>query len=137
MTTIRPEITALTATYWEYAKRGVIMLQRCEDDGHVWHPPQPSCPECNTANWTWVPSKGEGSLHSYAVVRHAAHAAVIDRLPYTVCLVRLNEGPLYLCNLMQSAEERRVVGARVELVLGPSLAGFDLPQARISVSRLP
>jgi uncharacterized protein len=133
MTVIRPEVTPLTAPYWENAQRGVVVLQYCTPGGHTWHPPQPSCPECGTTEWTWVPSAGHGTLYSYTTVRHAAHPAVVDRLPYIVCLVALDEGPLILCNLLQAADEPCVIGSEVEIVLGPSLAGFELPQARLRV----
>ena len=129
--TIRPEVTPLTAPYWESAKRGVVLLQRCDHDGQIWHPPQPNCPECGASDWSWEPSNGQGTLYSYATVRHAAHQVVAERLPYIVCLVELSEGPIILCNLLQSVDLPCDIGADVEIILGPSLAGFDLPQARI------
>lgn len=134
MTTIVPEVTPLTQLFWENARRGVVMLQRCAADGHSWHPPQPTCPRCRSTQWEWVASSGRGRIHSFAVVRHAAHPAVVGRLPYAVCLVELEEGPLFLCDVLDWETAGCEVGAPVELVLGPSFAGFDLPQAKVGAS---
>lgn len=124
---IRPEESNLTQQYWEAARRGVVLLQCCTSCGTCWHPPQPTCPDCLDDSYKWIESSGNGELYSFTTVRHAAHTAVKDALPYVVALVTLAEGPNVICNFLGPAPPK--VGLPVRLALGPTPAGVDLPQA--------
>lgn len=45
---------------------------------------------------TWEVASGRAEVYAATVVEHAAHPAVVGWLPYTVLLVRLDEGPLLI-----------------------------------------
>lgn len=125
-----PEETELTAPYWEAGRRGAIALQRCAACDVVWHPPQPRCPECRSAvGVTWTEASGRGTVWSYTVVRHAAHASMRDQLPYVVALVELEEGPRIVTNLVGAEIGDVAMGMPVELRLGRSAARVTLPVA--------
>ena len=130
---IVPRETALTAPYWEAARRGAILLQRCADCGAVLHPPAPVCPGGSTHELRWFESAGRGWLASYTSVVHAPHPAVQDRLPYLVALIELDEGPRIICNLVPpaSGSDARPPDepVRVTIRLGTSVGGLDLPVA--------
>jgi uncharacterized OB-fold protein len=132
--TIVPERTLLTAPYWEAAERGELLLQRCAECAEHVHPPAPSCPMCTHGRLEWVPAAGSGVVHSFTIARHAAHPAVKDCLPYVVALVRLDEGPRVVLNVLGVEPEQVVIGMRVRLGLGPTPGGCGLVQAWASSS---
>jgi uncharacterized OB-fold protein len=125
-----PEVTALTAPYWEAAERGAVALQRCLDCGHVWHPPMPTCPHGTAHRIEWFDATGAGSLHSVTAVHHAAHPAVGERLPYLVALVDLVEGPRIITTLLDADESGVRMGMPVRISLGPATGGLLLAVAR-------
>jgi uncharacterized protein len=129
---IRPEETALTAPYWDGARAGVVMLQRCLDCGRVWHPPAPTCPGGVDHRIEWFTACGRATLFSYTRVEHAVHPAVARALPYLVALVDLEEGPRFLCNLVVADPADLRAGLPVTLAAGPAAGGLELPVARVT-----
>jgi uncharacterized OB-fold protein len=97
--------------YWEAAQQERLLLQRCTPCGHVWHPPSEFCPSCQASQFEWFDATGEGLIHSYTVVHHAAHPAVEDWLPYTILLVDLIEGPRVIARLLDAQAEPEIGAA--------------------------
>lgn len=90
---INPEITPLTEPFWDGLEQGRILLQHCPADQLVWHPPEPVCPHCQTADVEWVEASGRATLYSYTWVTHPTHGAFTESVPYLVAQVELEEGP--------------------------------------------
>lgn len=105
---IVPELSEITAPYWEGARVGTLLLQTCRDCGTAWHPPQPICPQCQSSAVDWQPATGKGTLYSYTIVHHAVHSAVEDHLPYLVALVDLAEGPRIITTVIGASDTLRV-----------------------------
>jgi uncharacterized OB-fold protein len=131
---IVPERTELTEHYWARAARGVIALQRCGDCAQVWHPPSPSCPTNPSHRIEWFDASGRGQLYSYTQVEHAAHPAVADQLPYVIALIDLEEGPRFVCGLIDADVANLKPGAEITLNSAPTVGGLTLPMARLSPS---
>jgi uncharacterized OB-fold protein len=126
---IQPGDDELTAPYWSAAREGIVSLQICGECGHVWHPPEPRCPSCRGNEISWIASSGRGVVHSFTVVHHAVHAAVTGRTPYVVALVKLDEGPRVICNVVGCEPSAVAVGMRIRFALAEAAAGSTLPQA--------
>lgn len=126
-----PEPTALSEPYWNALRQGKLMVQRCGDCGRASLPARAECPYCLSANRGWERASGRGELLSWVVYHIAYHEAFKARLPYNVAVVRLDEGPQMLTNII-GANDRLVVGARVKLHVehedGFALARFELDQ---------
>jgi uncharacterized OB-fold protein len=90
---IVPGMTDLTRPYWEHARAGRLVTQRCGACARRWHPPLPACPHCHGTDIGWHEVSGTGAVYTYTVVRHATHAALADRIPYVIAIVELTEGP--------------------------------------------
>jgi uncharacterized OB-fold protein len=129
---ILPQETELTAPYWEGARAGRVMLQRCLDCGRVWHPAAPTCPGGVAHRIEWFAASGRATLYSYTRVEHAVHAAVLATLPYVVALVDLEEGPRFVCNLVAADPAQLRAGLPVTLAAGPAAGGLELPVARVT-----
>jgi uncharacterized OB-fold protein len=101
---------ALTAPFWESAARREFVLQQCEACGQYQFYPRPFCMRCDCNSLLWVRARGTGYVHSMTVV----HVSVIPELrpPYTVALVRLDEGPLFTADILG---EQCTIGDRVEV----------------------
>jgi len=95
-----PEITDLNRPYWDALKQGRHQFQCCNVCGHAWLPPRSECPGCLGDDWSWKPAGGRARLVSWVVYHIAYHASFAGRLPYTVAVVELEEGPRMFSNIV-------------------------------------
>jgi uncharacterized protein len=84
-------------TYWEYAGRSELRLQRCEC-GRFRYPPGPTCPDCLSDEFAWEPLSGRATLLAWTTF----HRQYFPELPppYIVAVVATVEGPLLVGNLV-------------------------------------
>ena len=95
-----PEITDLNRPYWDGLKEGRHQYQCCHACGHRWLPARSECPGCLGTDWAWQEAGGRARLVSWVVYRIAYHASFAKRLPYTVAVVELEEGPRMVSNIV-------------------------------------
>ena len=87
-----PHPTPLSAPYWDGARQGKLMLQRCGACGKTRHYPQLLCTACYSYDVEWIEASRHGTIHSWTITHHAFHPAFADELPYTLVTVDLEEG---------------------------------------------
>lgn len=87
-----PHPTPLSAPYWEGARQGKLLLQRCGACGKVRHYPQLLCGQCQSDQVEWFHASQRGAVHSWTVAHHAFHPAFAEELPYTLVLVDMEAG---------------------------------------------
>lgn len=109
----RPQPTAETRAYWEGARNGRLMIQRCADCGRHQFYPRPFCTTCLTERVDWVEAGGRGHVVTFTICRIAAHPAL--KPPYAVALVELDEGVRLLANLVDCALDAIRCDARVQV----------------------
>lgn len=95
-----PELTELNQPYWDALKAGRHSFQRCQHCGHAWLPARAQCPDCLGQDWSWQTASGRARLISWVVYRMAYHPSFAKRLPYTVAVVELEEGPRMMSNIV-------------------------------------
>lgn len=115
----QPDITEVSRPYWQALREGRLVFQRC-GCGHPWLPARSECPACLASaagNARWEQASGRGTLVSWVVYHTAYHPAFESRLPYSVALVQLEEGPRLLTNIVDGPEAltAEVADAPVEL----------------------
>ena len=93
-----PRPTPETQHFWDGTRKGELRLQRCRDCGEIYFPPRPVCPACSSRNVEVFRASGKGKLHSY-VINHRQHPSFAS--PYSIALVRLEEGPTMLSNIVE------------------------------------
>jgi len=108
----RPEPTRFTEPFWEGLRAGELRIQRCLECAHWRWTPQLACPKCWSERYEWVPSQGRGELYSYTVV-HRSIDPERFAAPYVLAVVRLDEGPHLLTNLVECTPDVIEVGMRV------------------------
>lgn len=78
-------------------------------------PPRDVCPECGGEAKTRFDFSGRGEVFSFAVM-HDAPAGYEKTTPYTVALVKLEEGPVVTAQLTDLGEQPVEIGMPVEMV---------------------
>lgn len=130
-----PTTTAISAPYWDAARRHELVLQRCGPcQRHVFHP-RATCPYCGSDQLAWKPVSGRGEVHTYTVARRATHPAFADDVPYIIAIVELAEGPRLITNIV-GCEPEAVRIAMPVVVDYRDIAGtdFTLPVFRPATS---
>jgi uncharacterized OB-fold protein len=110
-----PRLDTVNAPFWEAAKQRKLVLQHCPACGDTRFPPGPVCPKCLADGQTWIEASGNGTLESWVDMHRAYWDGYKDSLPYRVCLVRLEEGPVLVSNLVGETDDVRL-GAPVRVV---------------------
>ncbi len=126
MTRPYPEITPLTAPYWEGLRAYRLRLQRCAACGKVRHYPRPLCDICYSFAVDWIDAAGIGTVHSWTVAYHAFHPSFKADIPYTLVTVDLLEGVRMQAPLRGDASGLKI-GARVTLRFENVAADLTLP----------
>jgi uncharacterized OB-fold protein len=122
-----PRVDTLNEPFWAAAKQGRFLLQHCPACGDTRFPPGPVCPKCMAGDQTWIEASGRGTLESWVDMHRAYWDGFKDDLPYRVCLVRLEEGPVVVNNLVGKADNLRI-GAPVRVVFDAVTQDVTLPR---------
>src|SRR5688572_394649 len=126
----RPRIDATNRGFWENARSGRLSVQRCAGCGHMHFPGSPVCPQCLSEDQSWVPVSGNGTLLSWVRFHRAYWEGFRADLPYLVCLVGLEEGPMLVSNIVDATPEELTIGMAVEVVFEPVDDELTLPKFR-------
>jgi len=124
----RPPTTRDTQWWFDAAKEGRLLIQRCVDCGMLRHPPGPACPSCHSFEWDAVESSGRGTVYSFVVVHHPQ--APQFEYPLPVALVELEEGTRLVTNIVGCEPDELSVGMPVVCELVAFDDELTLPQFR-------
>jgi len=107
----------LTADFWAGAKIGELRIQRCRSCGTFIHLPRPICRVCQSFDLAWEKVSGLGSIYSFTVTTRAFHPYFVDRLPYVVATIALDEQPKlhFLSNIVDTDPDKVRIGQRVRV----------------------
>ena len=125
-----PEPDRVTTPFWEAAKQGRLLIQRCPNCGAYQFYPQASCRRCLSDGLEWVDAKGKGTIYSYTVIHRAPSRSFEPDVPYTVALVDLDEGCRMMSNIVEVSPEAVRVGMSVEVVFDAITPEISLPRFR-------
>lgn len=95
-----PVITPETAPYWDGARAGKLLLQRCLECRALRFYPRRTCPTCWSERVEWIEMSGRGRVHSFTVIHRPPAPAFASRVPYVVALIDLDEGPRMMANIV-------------------------------------
>ena len=125
-----PQPTPETEAYWEGCRKHELLLQRCVQCGEAQFYPRILCTKCMSENLDWVKASGRGRVLTFTIVRRAVSEAYVADVPYVVALVRLDEGPVMMSNVVQCNPETVIVGSRVEVLFEDWSDEVSIPQFR-------
>jgi len=136
--------------YYEAARQGKLVVQRCTTCGLLRGVIGAACPYCTSGGWAWQEVSGRGTIFSYEIVTQAIQPAFADWVPYPVVLVELDEqrripwrwgledelvSLRLITNLVRAddptlpeAEDQVAIGRRVRVCFVDLTDDFALPQ---------
>lgn len=109
-----PRRTPTSAPYFDAAREGRLILQRCPRDGFFFYP-RSRCPVCLGDDWKWEPVSGRGTVYSFTVDRAGLDPAQRSQLPLVIAAVELEEGPRMTTRIVGCTPEQVSVGLPVEV----------------------
>ncbi|KUH82915.1 MULTISPECIES: OB-fold domain-containing protein [unclassified Mycobacterium] len=125
----RPTIDTDSETWWAAVQDRALMINRCGACGRNSLYVRPFCPHCWSEDVRLVPASGRSRLYTWSVIHQ--NAAPFDaRLPYTVAMVDLEEGPRLMTQLADCPVDRLCAGMELEIDFRESDDGFVVPVFR-------
>lgn len=112
----------VTEPWWNATREERFTVQRCNACGHHQHYPRALCAACHSTDLDFVDSSGRGIVYAYTVVQRSPHPAF--EAPYVVALVRLDEGPVLMSNIVGCAPDD------VRCDMPVTITWEDLPDGR-------
>lgn len=125
-----PVIEAPALEYWEGARRGELIIQRCGNCGYWVHPPLWSCPQCQSTPLVPTKASGEGTIYGFSVM----HLDVPGfTSPFGVAVIELAEQPglITIGNVVDLAPDEYRVGTPVTVTFEGMTDEITLPQWRV------
>ena len=110
-------MTAEIARHWRLnSQRYKLVGEVCPECGIKMFPPRDVCPECaDSSPQPDFQFSGKGEVYSHTTV-HNPPDGFEEMAPYTVALVKLEEGPLVTAQLTDIATDEVEIGMPVEMV---------------------
>lgn len=125
-----PIATAETAAYWDGCRRHELLVQRCAACGAHQFYPRILCTACSGRSLEWVRASGRGAVRSFTIVRRAVSEAYAPEVPYVVALIRLEEGPTLMSNIVGCPVDAVAIDMPVEVVFDDWPGGVTVPKFR-------
>ena len=102
--------------YWRLQReRYLLEGAECVGCGEKLFPARSVCPECSSRELVPFRFAGIGEVYSFSTI-HKAPEGFEEYAPFTVALVKLDEGPLITAQLTDVDPEEVVTGLPVEMV---------------------
>lgn len=96
-------------------QRYALIGETCDSCGTKLFPPRDVCLVCEAPAKELYTFTGVGEIYSYTTV-YEAPAGFAEYAPYTVALVKLEEGPVVTAQLTDVAKSDLHIGMKVEMV---------------------
>lgn len=102
--------------HWRLKKqRYALVGEVCDHCDAKLFPPRDICPECGQEAKALFQFSGKGEVYSFTTVFDAPEGYA-EQAPYTLAMVKLNEGPLVTAQLTDLGEQEASIGMPVEMV---------------------
>jgi uncharacterized OB-fold protein len=123
-----PAVSPEMRPFYEGASRGELVVQRCRGCGALRFPARALCSACLSIEADWTPVSGRGEVYSFNVMHQVYHPGFAAEVPYAVVLVKLEEGPKLISNLVGIAPRDIRIGMPVRVIYEPLSDEITLPK---------
>jgi uncharacterized OB-fold protein len=96
-----------TATFWDAARDGKLLIKRCDACAEPFFYPRSRCPFCLSTS-SWELSSGKGVIYSLSAVHLRSEQ-------YVLAFVTLNEGPTMMTNILADDPAGLAIGDPVSV----------------------
>jgi uncharacterized OB-fold protein len=123
-----PQLRGEERLYFDAARRGELVIQRCEACGTTMFASRVVCVSCGSRALIVVVASGRGTVYSYTIVHRAPFRSMRDQTPYVVALIDLAEGVRVMANVIGERTSDVTIGAQVHVSFESLTAEFVVPQ---------
>ena len=123
-----PSIDPDSAPYWDGAKEGRLMIQRCNTTGQTFLYSRQLTPGVVDSAVEWIEASGKGTIYSFTVARRPAGQAFAGDCPYVIVSVELEEGARVMSNLVTDDPDSVAIGQAVEVVFDKVSDDLTIPK---------
>lgn len=123
-----PQVNPVARPFWDAAREGRLVVQKCEGCEELIFYPRQLCPHCHSLDLGWVEVSGRGSVYSYTVVRSNSPSYFQPDIPYVTAIIHLDEGVRMLSNVVGCDPEQVRCDMPVKVVFEKFNDEFTLPK---------
>ncbi|MFY9328186.1 MAG: Zn-ribbon domain-containing OB-fold protein [Georgfuchsia sp.] len=127
-----PEINDANRPYWDAARRGELLLPRCNACAKFFIPPRAWCPHCFAKDIGWATASGRGTVASFSKLHIAPFEGYVSTFPYVLATVKLAEGPQLMANIVNCDPDLVRVGSIVSVTFETRAEGVVVPQFELA-----
>jgi uncharacterized OB-fold protein len=91
-------------------------------------PVKPGCDRCWSADITWVPASGKGTLYSFTLMHQVLHPGFAAEVPYNIAEVNLAEGLRITTNVVGCPNSDLQIGMPLEVTFEDITNEVSLPK---------
>jgi len=124
---LSPSVTSVEFPFWDAAKKGKLVIQKCMDCNKFVFYPRIYCPHCHSAALVWEEASGKGKIYTYTVVHSNCHSSFLEDLPFIIAIIKLDEGVQMLSNIIGCRPEDLTCDMPVEVTFEKLNDEFTLP----------
>ena len=124
-----PRPTPTEQPFYDACAAGKLVLQHCQNCGHVLFYPRTHCDACQSDQLVWKDAIGTGTIASYTVVRRGVSADF--EAPYVIALIDLAEGPRMMSQIIDADPDALAVGLSVKVDFAAWPEDITLPVFRL------
>ncbi|MGI8550342.1 MAG: Zn-ribbon domain-containing OB-fold protein [Dehalococcoidia bacterium] len=125
-----PQPDDASRPFFDGARRGVLMIERCLECQVYLAPGSFVCSECLGDRLEWVQASGRGTLFTFAIMHQRYHPGFAAELPYNIAVVELEEGPRLNTSIVGVRNEDLRVGIPLLVTFEQLSAEVSLPKFR-------
>jgi uncharacterized OB-fold protein len=118
-----------TAAFWEGARHGKLLVQRCVECRRVQFYPRYFCTAC-AGDVEWIEASGRGEVYSFSIVRKNGTPPFDTLVPYVLALIELDEGVRMMGNVVDVPVDDVRIGMAVEVHFARETDEIFLPMWR-------
>lgn len=108
-----PEPPEESQAFFDGAREGKLLVQRCTSCGEHQFYPRTICVHCGAETVDWVEASGRGTVHTFTVVHRGIPGWVEDG-PYVAAVIDLEEGVRMTSNVVGCPPDEVSVGMAVQ-----------------------
>ena len=110
-----PTISGETKPYWDSARRGQLMIQKCDSCAEYQFYPRGICANCWSNDIQWYRASGKGTVWTFTVTHQNRTPGFGEDVPYVLALVELEEGVRMFTNIVECEPRDVKIGMAVEV----------------------
>lgn len=126
-TRVEPAVTDVAEPFWAATEQHQLLLPWCTSCQRPFWYPRPACPRCLGSEIDWRAASGRGVVYAVTVVHRPQNPLMVDRAPYPVALIDLEEGVRMMSNVVGIDAAGVQIGMPVQVTWEELSDGRNLP----------